>query len=108
MAVSSKRYLFRIPHDSAVVKYLGFRPLNHLESATDLIKPKYLTTSSKGSRYRLEEIGIAGLGCNPGKAYYLCPRSKDVALKIEQLRIPRELSKHINNRTDPRLFRSLP
>jgi len=59
MAVSSRRYLFRIPLDSAVVKYLGFMPVNPLESATDFAKPKYLATSSKGSRYRLEEIVIA-------------------------------------------------
>jgi hypothetical protein len=60
MAVPSRRYLFRIPLDSAVVKYLGFIPMNPLGSATDLAKPKYLATSSKGSRYHLEEIVIAG------------------------------------------------
>jgi len=60
VAVYSIRYLFSIPLDSAVAKYLGFMPLNPLESATDLAKPKYLATSSKGSRYRLEEIVIAG------------------------------------------------
>jgi hypothetical protein len=60
MAVSSRRYLFKIPLGSAVVKYMGFMPLNPLESATDLVKPKYLATSSKGSRYRLEETAIAG------------------------------------------------
>ncbi|MBW2608873.1 MAG: hypothetical protein JRC68_00820 [Deltaproteobacteria bacterium] len=59
MAVSSRRYLFKIPLDYAVVKYFGFMPLNPLESATDLAKPKYLAPSSKGSRYRLEEIVIA-------------------------------------------------
>ena len=60
MAVSSRRYLFKIPLDSAAVKYLDFMPLNSMESATDLVKSKYLTASSKGSRYRLEEIAIAG------------------------------------------------
>ena len=63
MAVSSRRYLFEIPLDYAVVKYLRFMPLENLESTTDLTKPKYLTTFSKGSRYRLEEMGIAGLEC---------------------------------------------
>jgi len=62
MAVSSRRYLFKIPprHGGTVVTYLGFMPLNPLKSATDLAKPKYLATSSKGSRYRLEEMVIAG------------------------------------------------
>jgi len=45
MSVSSRLYLFRIPLDSGVVKYLGFMPLNPLESAIDLAKPKYLATS---------------------------------------------------------------
>jgi len=44
-----------------VVKYLGFIPLCPLESAIDLAKPKYLAISSKGSRCRLEEIGVAEL-----------------------------------------------
>jgi len=62
MTVSSRRYLFKIPsrHGGTVVKYLGFMPLNPLESATDLTKQKYLSTFSKGSRYRFEEMGIAG------------------------------------------------
>jgi len=60
MAVSSRRYLFEIPLVFAVVKHLGFMPLNPLESAAGLAKTKYLATSSKGSRYRLEEMGIAG------------------------------------------------
>jgi len=43
MAVSLRRYLFKIPsrHGGTVVKYLGFIPLNPLEIATDLAKPKY-------------------------------------------------------------------
>jgi len=61
MAVFSRRYLFEIPQASAVVKYLGFMPENRLESATYVVKPKYLSTSLKGSRYRLEEMGIAEL-----------------------------------------------
>jgi hypothetical protein len=60
MAVSSIRYLFRTPLDFAEIKYLGFILLNPLKSAIDLAKPKYLAASSKGSRYRLEEIVIAG------------------------------------------------
>jgi len=62
MAASSRRYLFEIPLTSGVAKYLGFIPVKLLESAVDLAKPKYLSTSLKGSRYRLEETGIAGLG----------------------------------------------
>ena len=61
MTVSESRYLFEISLSAAVVKYFGFIPLNHLESATVLVRPKYLATSLKGSRYRLEEMGIAGL-----------------------------------------------
>jgi hypothetical protein len=38
-------------HGGTVVKYLGFLHLNPLESAMNLAKPKYLITSSKGSRY---------------------------------------------------------
>jgi len=63
MAVFLRRYLFKITLTFSVVKYLGFMPLNPLESETDLAKPKYLTTSSEGSRCRLKKTAITGSNC---------------------------------------------
>jgi hypothetical protein len=64
----------KIPPDHTVAKYLGFLPAiasllaqarragapqDLLESALDLLNPKYLATALQRSRYRLEEIGMA-------------------------------------------------
>jgi hypothetical protein len=49
----------KIPPDYAVAKYLGFAPQYLLESALELLNPKYFATALQRNRYRLEEIGMA-------------------------------------------------
>jgi len=55
-----------------------------LESAIDLTKPKYLVTSSKGSRYHLEEIVIAGYIHLFGKSKFFLITSKGRGFQIKK------------------------
>jgi len=76
MAVFSRRNLFEMPLPSSVIKYLDFIHLNPLESTTDLVKSKYLVTSSKGSRSLLEKMVITGLDF----PFHTKPNNFDIAL----------------------------
>ena len=49
-----------IPQDITAVQYLGFAPMNPLESAANFLNPKYWIASYQGNRYGLEKIAGAG------------------------------------------------